>query len=282
MFFFSHSLSLINRLPSAICRLVACACLFAGISFQPVYAASDEGFQAGQAHFSAMLAALSGATIPSAEQRGALTRFAKPDPAGSPIPIGAFRTMEFLSTDLKVIPAWTSYAERQQQAADRLLQCLASLNNCATRSEAHWRASLVEISQLDKSQQLNAVNELVNGLITYREDIDNFGRSDYWATPFEAFQAGGDCEDYAIAKYISLRILGFPVEKMRITVIKDTLRNNAHAVLNVNYNQRNLILDNKFNSVVSDRSIRNYKPVYSVNELARWLHLEAKIQLSSN
>ena len=49
VFFFSHSLSLVKRMPSAICRLVACACLFAGISFQPVYAASDAGFQAGQA-----------------------------------------------------------------------------------------------------------------------------------------------------------------------------------------------------------------------------------------
>ena len=44
---------------------------------------------------------------------------------------------------------------------------------------------------------------------------------DYWETPVEALWKGaGDCEDYAIAKYFSLRHLGVSSDKLRITYVK--------------------------------------------------------------
>ena len=58
-----------------------------------------------------------------------------------------------------------------------------------------------------RARRSRAVNRFVNGW-AYRADADNYGRSDYWATPLEFFRRSGDCEDYVIAKYRSLRLLG--------------------------------------------------------------------------
>jgi predicted transglutaminase-like cysteine proteinase len=43
----------------------------------------------------------------------------------------------------------------------------------------------------------------------YKPDDQNYGQRDYWATPLEFLRRSGDCEDYAIAKYVTLRELGF-------------------------------------------------------------------------
>ena len=44
---------------------------------------------------------------------------------------------------------------------------------------------------------------------------------DYWATPVESLRKGeADCEDYAIAKYFTLRQLGVADDKLRITYYK--------------------------------------------------------------
>ena len=82
----------------------------------------------------------------------------------------------------------------------------------------------------------------------------------------------GDCEDYAIAKYFSLRWLGLKPEDMRILVLHDMNLRVAHAVLVVYHRGRALILDNQVRGVVEADAIRHYRPIYSINEQHWWLH----------
>ncbi|MEG6591413.1 transglutaminase-like cysteine peptidase [Desulfovibrio sp. 1188_IL3213] len=110
----------------------------------------------------------------------------------------------------------------------------------------------------------------------YKEDIVNWGVEDYWAIPSEFLRKSGDCEDYAIVKYFTLKELGIPAENMRIVVVRDTLRNLAHAVLAVYLNGDAYILDNLSNTVLSHSRIRQYSPQYSVNEVGRWAHLKGR------
>ena len=98
----------------------------------------------------------------------------------------------------------------------------------------------------------------------------------YWAIPAEFLKKSGDCEDYAIVKYFTLKELGIPAENMRIVVVRDTLRNLAHAVLAVYLNGDAYILDNLSNTVLSHSRIRQYSPQYSVNESGRWAHLKGR------
>ncbi len=120
-------------------------------------------------------------------------------------------------------------------------------------------------------EQIAKVNLYVNQF-DYEEDSRNFGEVDYWATPLEFFQANGDCEDFAIAKYFALRRLGFSDGDLRIVVVHDTARNVQHAYLRVTINGHRLALDSVTNDINFESDLGQYTPIYSLNAEAWWLH----------
>jgi predicted transglutaminase-like cysteine proteinase len=115
---------------------------------------------------------------------------------------------------------------------------------------------------------LSSVNSFVNRT-PFLSDISHWGIEDYWATPAESLASnGGDCEDFSIAKYFTLKELGVPIERLRITYVKAVRLNQAHMVL-AYYPVPNgvpLILDNLEDKVrpASERS--DLIPVYSFND----------------
>jgi predicted transglutaminase-like cysteine proteinase len=82
----------------------------------------------------------------------------------------------------------------------------------------------------------------------------------------------GDCEDYAIAKFLSLKRLGWTDDELRVAAVKDLNLNVGHAVLIVYYGGKTWVLDNQIRRVVATASIRHYQPVYSINETSWWRH----------
>jgi predicted transglutaminase-like cysteine proteinase len=124
-------------------------------------------------------------------------------------------------------------------------------------------------------EQVSAVNRIMNSK-PYVEDNRNWGKSDYWATPVEFMSRGGDCEDFAIAKYVALRALGVPVEQMRVAVVMDQTINQHHAILIV-YDRDNTayVLDNQIKRVRELSSVKRYKPIFSINQASWWLHKSA-------
>lgn len=93
-------------------------------------------------------------------------------------------------------------------------------------------------------------------------------QTDYWATPVESLiKAAGDCEDYALAKYFSLRHLGIPSEKLRITYVKALSQNQAHMVLTF-YSSPTadpLVLDNLIGEIRPASQRKDLLPVYAFN-----------------
>jgi len=79
---------------------------------------------------------------------------------------------------------------------------------------------MVRSAQLDELRKLRAVNNFFNR-IKYKRDKDHWGKNDYWATMFEFIGTGaGDCEDFATAKYFSLRLLGVADSKLQLSYVK--------------------------------------------------------------
>lgn len=134
-----------------------------------------------------------------------------------------------------------------------------------------WQAFLGKLAGLGAEAQLAAVNRQINQ-VNYREDSGNWGEPDYWAAPGEFFANGGDCEDYAIAKYYSLRTLGFTAEQLRIVVLHDLARRQPHAVLVATHDGAELVLDNLSDAIVPWSELPGYRPTYSVNEVTYRLH----------
>ena len=105
---------------------------------------------------------------------------------------------------------------------DRLL-LLASqrYGDSGTASVVAWRSLLSNAASLPDDVKLSRVNAFFNLRIRFGEDKDIWHVEDYWATPLEVLGRGqGDCEDYAIAKYVTLTLLGIPSEKLRLTYVK--------------------------------------------------------------
>ena len=134
-----------------------------------------------------------------------------------------------------------------------------------------WQASLKAFENMPLKSMAEKVNKLVNR-VKYVEDTKNWGKGDYWATPVEFLKNGGDCEDYAIAKYTALRTLGVPEERLRIAIVQDTYKNIPHAVLAVYTDEGTYVLDNQNKELVDGDHAGRYRPIFSINRQAWWLH----------
>lgn len=183
------------------------------------------------------------------------------------------------------LPLWTALVQRARQdgddqplkAAPRQSLSLppiselapADCNNACAR--AQWTAFLQSIRNEPRIQQLNAVNRWVNAK-PYIEDWKNWGVPDYWETPPEFMRRGGDCEDYAIAKYFSLIRLGVAPADLRIVVVEDRNLKASHAVVAVRYAGQTWLLDIAVPAVVPMNVARQYAPVYAFNSNGWWLY----------
>ncbi len=119
---------------------------------------------------------------------------------------------------------------------------------------------------------LRKVNDFFNH-VPYYEDIDHWRIQDYWTTPVEMLASnGGDCEDYSIAKYLTLKDLGIPVERMRITYVKALNLGVSHMVLAYypTPDSDPWILDNLAEDIRLASRRTDLEPVYSFNDDDLW------------
>lgn len=190
--------------------------------------------------------------------------------AADPFPPNLFGYRQAPRADVTSFPQWIQALERH--LADDLSDGDCGephFNACHMRE---WKSFLNRIRDLPEREQLERVNRYANNK-DYVLDLDNYGLLDYWAIPREFLFNGGDCEDYAITKMMSLRWLGYSTEAMRIVVLQDTNLRIAHAVMAFGTGRDILILDNQAEEVLSHRKIVHYAPVYSISESQWWMHL---------
>lgn len=173
-------------------------------------------------------------------------------------------------TDMSYLPQWLHVLERHLVEDVPEGDCKETLFNRCHLNE--WFAFLEKTKHLPPAKQIDAVNTYANKK-SYVLDISNYGVEDYWAVAKEFLYNGGDCEDYAITKFFSLKWLGFNMKDVRLVVLQDTNLRIPHAVLAVFLKNDILVLDNQSQEVVSHRKIVHYVPLYSVNEEKWWLHL---------
>ena len=136
----------------------------------------------------------------------------------------------------------------------------------------HWQNLLSYSQKLPEAQKLVEVNDFFNRMHFVR-DIDHWGEEDFWATPVEFLASGaGDCEDYSIAKYFTLRELGVPDEKLRITYVKAVKLDQAHMVLSyfASPGAEPLILDNLVSEIRPASNRQDLVPVYNFNGDGLW------------
>ena len=155
-------------------------------------------------------------------------------------------------------------------------------HNLLTYVENRWgREAPIRINVWQKLVRNNATVgfnglALANGFfnqVPYVNDIKHWGAEDYWATPVEMLSSfGGDCEDYSIGKYLSLKAMGISVEKLRITYVRALNLGESHMVLAyyATPDAEPLILDNLMGDIKPASQRPDLEPVYSFNDDDLW------------
>jgi predicted transglutaminase-like cysteine proteinase len=151
----------------------------------------------------------------------------------------------------------------------KLTKCQANLDKC-TSTEQRFADIVREAESQEGLAKIALINATINALIDYEPDRSQWGVADKWTAPFVnrkgAFETGhGDCEDYALAKYVALRQAGVPSEDVRMVLVHDNAVRADHVILAVRYDKRWLILDNRWDNLVEDKELTLLK----VNCLAR-------------
>jgi predicted transglutaminase-like cysteine proteinase len=183
---------------------------------------------------------------------------------------GLFGSQEYRSPDLRAFPKWNGVLARHLQSNGRIAPA-CSRSQFGHCNPEGWAAFLASLAGKSRRAQVDEVNTAMNRA-RYITDQVNWGTSDYWATPSEFFWKDGDCEDYAIAKYLSLKLLGFPEASLRLLVVQDLNLKTPHALVVVYLDGKALLLDNQIGTVIEADRVRHYRPIYSLNESGWWLH----------
>ncbi len=191
-----------------------------------------------------------------------------------------------------VAPAGVTKNQWRQIKADilaelpKLTKCQANLDKC-TSTEQRFADIVGEAASQEGLAKIALINTTINALIDYEPDRNQWGVADKWSAPFihkkGAFETGyGDCEDYALAKYVVLRQAGVRSEDVRMVLVHDNAVRTDHAVLAVRYDKLWLILDNRWDKLVEDKELIQFKPLAIVDAngvtlLAKQFTLSGKV-----
>jgi predicted transglutaminase-like cysteine proteinase len=148
-------------------------------------------------------------------------------------------------------------AELQEVSA-----CKADRSTCGGAAN-RFALMLEETKSHTGRARIETANRLINGAIRYQSDLAQYGVVDVWSAPLASLGTGrGDCEDYAIAKYVLLREAGVAELDLRILLVRDRAVREDHAVLAVREDNTWLVLDNRRSILARDNELTYFTPLY--------------------
>ena len=161
---------------------------------------------------------------------------------------------------------WDGVAHKLDDERVQLALCDGDRENCVSEAALKLLAIVDSGRQRDGRARLGEINRAINLSIRAMDDFAQYGQTDVWSSPLVTFAHGaGDCEDYAIAKYVALRMAGLAAEDLRIVVLVD-FRGEGHAVAAARLDGHWLILDNRRMAMIEDVNLLNYRPLFVIND----------------
>ncbi len=183
---------------------------------------------------------------------------ASPEPFGlsaSPVAAGALQDK------------WRSLARKLDDERVQLALCDGDRERCASDAALQFLAVVDAARGREGRARLGEINRTINLTIRPMSDLAQYGEMDVWSSPLTTFYHGaGDCEDYAIAKFVALREAGVPAGDLRIVIMRDIFHGEDHAVTAARLDGHWLMLDNRRMAMVEDGYVRNYRPLFVMDD----------------
>jgi predicted transglutaminase-like cysteine proteinase len=162
---------------------------------------------------------------------------------------------------------WLGVERRLDDERVQLALCEGDPDRCASPAATQFLAIVDQAKAHEGRARLGEVNRAVNLAIRPMSDLAQWGEIDVWSSPLVTFAHGaGDCEDYAIAKFVALRQAGVSADDLRIVVMRDTMHGDYHAVAMARLDGHWLTLDNRRMAMVEDADVRNYRPLFVIDQ----------------
>ena len=173
-------------------------------------------------------------------------------------------TMTALPSDVSA--KWSELQSRLVTEESMLTACRTAESTCPAAARRLF--SIIELGRHRQGRVLlGRINRAVNLSIRPMSDMAQYGVEDYWSTPLETLSSGaGDCEDYAIVKYVALRESGIAPDDLRLVIVRDIKGQTNHAVLAVRNDENWLILDNRTLVMVNAEEEHHYYPLFVLDQ----------------
>lgn len=167
--------------------------------------------------------------------------------------------------------AWQDTLDRHHSEREVIHQCLSDSETCSRQLKG-LRHILLKGADLTPEQQVRLVNRYINRQ-RYQDDrvSSQSTAGNQWETLTEFLDSGGDCEDFAVAKYFILREFGVDAEDMRIVIGKEPQRATHHAMLAIRFDEGVWLLEND-NTIHRNGYQDINRFVYAINEQGIWDH----------
>jgi predicted transglutaminase-like cysteine proteinase len=160
---------------------------------------------------------------------------------------------------------WASVKKKLPHERKVFMRCRADATTCPPAAQ-RFLAIVDKALKRDGWARVAEINRAINLNIRPVDDMTQYGVVDLWATPLMAFASNaGDCEDYAIAKYVALQEIGITDDDLRLVVVHDRATNEDHAVAAVRYDGRWQILDNRMLAIRQDVDIAEFNPLFMID-----------------
>jgi predicted transglutaminase-like cysteine proteinase len=162
---------------------------------------------------------------------------------------------------------WLGVERKLDDERVQLALCDGDRARCVSPAALQFLAIVDNARAREGRARLGEINRAINLAIRPMSDMAQYGQIDVWSSPLVTFATGaGDCEDYAIAKFVALRMAGISSDDLRIVVIRDTIRGEDHAVAMARLDDHWLTLDNRRMAMVEDADVRNYRPLFVIDD----------------
>jgi predicted transglutaminase-like cysteine proteinase len=226
---------------------------------------------------SAVIVACSLAWFGAADLRAETAKLAEPAESAEPFGLAASTLPGGGLRD-----KWLAVQRRFDDEMVQLALCEGDRDGCASAAALKFLDIVDAARTREGRARLGEINRAVNLAIRPMADIAQHGEIDVWSSPLTTFaRGGGDCEDYAIAKFTALRHAGLPPDDLRIVVLHDTIHGEDHAVAAARLDGRWLMLDNRRMAMVEDANVRHFRPTFVIGERGVMRYIEAPLPVGA-
>jgi predicted transglutaminase-like cysteine proteinase len=165
-------------------------------------------------------------------------------------------------TEGDVLTKWNGVVADIVAESDTLTRCRTDAALCQPAAQK-FLAVVTNGLAHDGRARLGVVNRAINLAIIPTSDLAQWGKADRWSTPLATFTTGrGDCEDYAIAKYVALEQAGVSANDLRLVILRDLATGEDHAIVTARSDGKWLVLDNRRLVMLEDTQMPRVLPLF--------------------